>query len=73
MLLAPRRGNWDLGKPEVQRIHEVLEALLAQDLHHPGACHLYIHATESTTKPEKAEACAEHLGSRELSTCAVDR
>ena len=62
MLLEPRRGNWDIAKPSVQRIHEVLEGVLARDLTHPGACHLYVHGTESTTRPEKAEKCAELLG-----------
>src|SRR5690606_7092639 len=62
MLLEPRRGNWDVQKPAVQRIHALLDDVLTRDLHHPGACHLYIHATESTVRPEKAEACAEHLG-----------
>ena len=28
----------------------------------PGACHLYIHTTELTTQPERAEPCAEYLG-----------
>ncbi len=62
MLLEPRRGTWDVKKPAVQQIHFVLESLLAQDLLHPGACHLYVHATESTVVPGKAEACADHLG-----------
>jgi tetratricopeptide (TPR) repeat protein len=62
MLLEPRRGSWPIDKPEVRLIHEVLESVLAQDLTHPGACHLYIHSTESTVRPEKAEACADHLG-----------
>ena len=62
MLLEPRRGNWDLNKAEVQQIHKVLEHVLARDIKHPGACHLYIHATESTTRPDKAEACAEFIG-----------
>ena len=62
MLLEPRRGRWDIDKPEVQKIHAVLEATLAIDITHPGACHLYVHATEPTVKPEKAEACADHLG-----------
>ena len=62
MLLEPRRGRWDIEKPEVQKIHAVLEAVLAIDIRHPGACHLYVHATEPTVKPEKAEACADHLG-----------
>lgn len=63
MLLQPRRGYWDINNPEVQEIHRVLESVLAQDIKHPGACHLYVHATEPTQKPGKAEACAEYLGS----------
>ena len=63
MLLEPRRGNWDGDRAEIMRIHGVLEDVLAQDITHPGACHLYIHATESTTRPDKAEACADYLGS----------
>ena len=62
MLLQPRRGYWDIDNPEVQEIHEVLEATLALNIAHPGACHLYVHATEPTTRPGKAEACADHLG-----------
>jgi tetratricopeptide (TPR) repeat protein len=62
MLLEPRRGTWPLSKPSVQRIHRVLEETLARDLSHPGACHLYIHATESTPDAAKAEPCAELLG-----------
>lgn len=61
-LLEPRRGTRDLDDPNVRRLHAVLEAVLAVDIRHPGACHLYVHATESTVRPEKAEACAEHLG-----------
>ena len=62
MLLEPRRGNWDLERREIQRIHQALEEILAKDIRHPGSCHLYIHATESTTQPGKAEACADFLG-----------
>ena len=62
-LLEPRRGTRDINDPRVQRLHAVLESVLARDIRHPGACHLYIHATESTTRPDKAEACAEFLGS----------
>lgn len=62
MLLEPRRGRWDIQKPSVHEIHAVLEAVLAMDVTHPGACHLYVHATEPTVKPEKAEGCADHLG-----------
>ena len=62
MLLEPRRGTWDLAKPSIREIHQVLEHILARDITHPGACHLYIHATESTTEPGKPQACAVHLG-----------
>ena len=61
-LLEPRRGTRDLNDPNVKRLHGVLEEVLAADIRHPGACHLYVHATESTVRPEKAEACAEYLG-----------
>ena len=63
MLLEPRRGHWEIDKPSVAEIHRVLEGALAIAIDHPGACHLYIHATEPTDEPERAEACAEHLGS----------
>ncbi len=61
-LLEPRRGTRDVNDPDVQRLHRVLEEVLRADIKHPGACHLYIHATESTTQPEKAEGCAAYLG-----------
>ena len=63
MLLEPRRGNWNIERKEIQLIHKILEGSLFQDITHPGVCHLYIHATESTVNPEKAEECADHLGS----------
>jgi tetratricopeptide (TPR) repeat protein len=61
-LLEPRRGTRDVNNPNVQRLHKVLETILAKDVHHPGACHLYVHATESTVVPGKAEECAQFLG-----------
>jgi len=61
-LLEPRRGKRDVNAPGVQRLHGVLEGILARDAKHPGACHLYVHATESTVRPDKAEFCAEYLG-----------
>ena len=61
-LLEPRRGTRDFKSPSVQRLHAVLERILAKDINHPGACHLYVHATESTVVPERAAACAEFLG-----------
>lgn len=62
MLLEPRRGRWDKDKPAVKKIHAILEHVLARSIEHPGACHLYVHATEPTVEPGKAEACADHLG-----------
>jgi tetratricopeptide (TPR) repeat protein len=61
-LLEPRRGSRDINKPSVQHLHHVLEAILAKDVRHPGACHLYVHATEATVVPERASGCAEFLG-----------
>jgi len=62
-LLEPRRGTRDINSPNIKRLHGVLESVLAKDIKHPGACHLYVHATESTVDPGKAAACAEFLGS----------
>ena len=61
-LLEPRRGYRDVNSPTVQQLHKVLESILSRDVRHPGACHLYVHATESTTVPGRAEQCAEFLG-----------
>ena len=69
-LTVPREGRppgrrprlRDLDSPAVRQIHEVLEALLARDARHPGACHWYVHATEATAKVGQAQACAEFLG-----------
>jgi tetratricopeptide (TPR) repeat protein len=61
-LLEPRRGTRDYKSPSVQRLHSVLERILAKDVNHPGACHLYVHATESTVVPERAMTCAQFLG-----------
>ena len=62
-LLENRRGYRDLADPDLQRLHGVLTGVLAEDIKHPGACHLYIHATESSQKPELALDCADHLAS----------
>lgn len=61
-LLEPRRGSRSLHDPNVHRLHRVLEGILSRDVTHPGACHLYVHATESTVEPGRAQACAEFLG-----------
>jgi tetratricopeptide (TPR) repeat protein len=61
-LMEPRRGARDIRKPQVREIIRVLEGVLENDIHHPGACHLYVHITEATTEPGRAAACAEFLG-----------
>lgn len=61
-LLEPRRGRRDINDPNVKRLHAVLESVLSRDVRHPGACHLYVHATESTVDPGRAQTCAEFLG-----------
>jgi tetratricopeptide (TPR) repeat protein len=62
MLLNTRRGTYDVNDPHVQQMHRILEAVLAIDLEHTGACHLYVHATEATPKAIDAAACADYLG-----------
>ena len=64
MLLNTQRALYRLDDPFVQSFHGVLEHVLALDLTHPGACHLYIHGTEATEAPELAEECADELGSQ---------
>jgi hypothetical protein len=61
MLLNTDRANYEATDPFVQSFHRVLEGVLARDIRHPGACHLYIHATEATEVAGKAEACADLL------------
>lgn len=62
-LLEPRGGTREMENPRLKKIHGALEGVLAKNIEHPGACHLYIHATESTDFPELAESCADYLGS----------
>jgi tetratricopeptide (TPR) repeat protein len=61
-VMEPRRGSRDIQAPNVRRIVDVFEAVLKAEPHHLGACHLYIHLTEGTTQPGKAEACADIIG-----------
>lgn len=61
MLLNTERAFYRVSDPFVQSFHGVLEGVLARDINHPGACHLYIHATEATEVAYKAEACADLL------------
>jgi tetratricopeptide (TPR) repeat protein len=61
MLLNPERAFYRSSDPFVQSFHRVLEGALARNIRHPGACHLYIHATEATDVAYKAEPCADLL------------
>jgi tetratricopeptide (TPR) repeat protein len=61
-LLLPRPGAFDINDPNVAGVLSVLEGALKRDIRHPGACHLYVHTTELTTEPQRAEPCVEYLG-----------
>jgi tetratricopeptide (TPR) repeat protein len=61
-LLLPRPGAFDIHDPSVARVLSVLEAALKRDIRHPGACHIYVHTTELTREPQRAEPCVEYLG-----------
>ncbi len=47
-------------RPATNEILSRLEASMAKNPNHPGACHLFIHAVEAR-EPAKAVACAERL------------
>lgn len=47
-------------KPGIDIALQHLQATLAANANHPGACHFYIHAVEAVY-PERAVACAERL------------
>ncbi len=61
-LLLPRPGAFDIRDPGVARVLRVLEHALERDIRHPGACHLYVHTTELTSEPQRAEPCVQYLG-----------
>ena len=52
-MLEERRG-YRAETPELERLHGVLTGVLDENISHPGACHLYIHATESTIDAGRA-------------------
>lgn len=60
-LLEERRGYRDIDNPRIENIRKILESVLDRKIRHVGACHLYIHLTESTVRPELAEPCAEFI------------
>lgn len=48
-------------KGHALEIVSTLEHIIKREPNHPGALHLYIHAVEATTTPERAEAAADRL------------
>src|SRR5947209_4283076 len=64
-LMLPVRWRWygADGKPApgVEDAERVLESVLRRHPNHPGANHLYIHAVESSTTPERAVPSAQRL------------
>lgn len=48
-------------RPFTPELLEVLESVIARDPEHPGALHLYIHATEASPNPRRAEEEADRL------------
>jgi tetratricopeptide (TPR) repeat protein len=58
---------WNLWTPEgapqpgTEEIVRTLERVIAAKPDHPGALHLYIHAVEASTQPQRAEAAADRL------------
>jgi tetratricopeptide (TPR) repeat protein len=59
---------WDLydhggtPRPETPQVIAALESAMQNSPNHPGANHLYIHATEASLNPERAVPAAEKLG-----------
>jgi tetratricopeptide (TPR) repeat protein len=47
--------------PGIPDVVAILERVIARDSLHPGACHFYIHAVESSPTPARALPCARHL------------
>lgn len=48
-------------KPYTEEVIAALETVLARSPDHPMALHLYIHAVEASSTPERAEAAADRL------------
>jgi hypothetical protein len=48
-------------KGQAPQIVATLEGIIKRAPRHPGALHLYIHAVEATTTPQRAEAAADTL------------
>ncbi|MGH7804769.1 MAG: hypothetical protein ACREQJ_10505, partial [Candidatus Binatia bacterium] len=48
-------------KPATKEVVAALESVMAREPRHAGAIHLYIHAVEASSTPERAEAPADRL------------
>jgi tetratricopeptide (TPR) repeat protein len=48
-------------QPGTEEIVVTLERVLAKNPNHPGAIHLYIHAVEASSRPNRAEGAADRL------------
>jgi tetratricopeptide (TPR) repeat protein len=57
------QGDGVTPKGHALEIVKVLEEVIRRAPSHPGALHLYIHAVEATTTPQRAEAAADRLES----------
>ena len=55
------QADYKTPKGHGAEIISVLEGIIARAPNHPGALHLYIHAVEASTTPERAEAAADRL------------
>ena len=55
------QSDYKTPKGHGAEIVSTLESILARAPNHPGALHLYIHAVEASTTPERAEAAADRL------------
>ena len=51
----------DNPRPHTVEVIDALEMVLARSPEHPLALHLYIHAVEASSRPERAEAAADTL------------
>ena len=55
------QADYKTPKGHGAEIISTLEGIIARAPNHPGALHLYIHAVEASTTPERAEAAADRL------------
>ncbi len=55
------QADYKTPKGHGAEIIATLESIIARAPNHPGALHLYIHAVEASTTPERAEAAADRL------------